>query len=135
MQHNVSWPPLPIKFPSRIPKFEAKDGENPSVHNTTFHLWFSLNSLNDEPIRLRLFQRTLNRVAAKWYIEIPSVAYDSFMDLETVFLNHFQLPFWYDADTDLFSTFRWNKDTHNSNHIQEWRRQKRLIKSTIPPKF
>ena len=36
---------------------------------------------------------------------------------------------------DLLSTFRQNKATHISDHIQEWRRQKSLIKATIPPEF
>ena len=36
---------------------------------------------------------------------------------------------------DLLSTFRQNKDTHISDHIQEWRRRKSLIKATIPPEF
>ena len=33
------------------------------------------------------------------------------------------------------STIRQDKATHISYHIQEWHRQKRLIKSFIPPKF
>ena len=37
---------------------------------------------------------------------------------------------------DLLSTFRQNKATHIIlDHIQEWRRRKSLIKSTIPPEF
>ena len=92
MQHSVAWPPIPLKLPSDIPKFEGKEGEDPSAHLTAFHLWCSSNSLNDDSVRLRLFQRTLTHVEPKWYIELPSVAYDDFLDLATVFLNHFQLP-------------------------------------------
>ena len=33
------------------------------------------------------------------------------------------------------STFREDKATHISDHIQEWQRWKRLIKATIPPEF
>jgi hypothetical protein len=33
------------------------------------------------------------------------------------------------------ANFEQNKDTHISNHIWEWRRQKSLIKAMVPPKF
>ena len=58
-----------------------------------------------------------------------------FDDLAMTFLNHFQLPVRYDIGTELLSTFQKDKATHISNHIQEWRRRKRLIKSFIPSKF
>ena len=66
--HNATYPPIPIKLPSCIPKFEGKTGEDPGSYIKTFHLWFSSNSLNDDYVRLRLFQRTLTNVVAKWYI-------------------------------------------------------------------
>ena len=56
-------------------------------------------------------------------------------DLSMNFLNHFQLPVHYDIDTELLSTFGQDKATHISDHIQEWRRRKRLIKAFIPSKF
>ena len=65
MWHNVSWPPIPIKLPLDIPKFEGKDGEDQGAHITTTHLWCSSNSLNDDSIRLRNFQRMLTNVEAK----------------------------------------------------------------------
>ena len=37
--------------------------------------------------------------------------------------------------SNLLLTFWQDKATHISNHIQEWRRRKRLIKSFIPPEF
>ena len=58
-----------------------------------------------------------------------------FDDLAMTFLNHFQLPVRYDVGTELLSTFRQDKATHISDHIQEWRRRKRLIKAFIPPEF
>ena len=58
-----------------------------------------------------------------------------FDDLEMTFLNHFQLPVRYDIGTELLLTFRQDKSTHIFYHIQEWRRQKRLIKNFIPPEF
>ena len=106
VKHNAMWPPVPTKLPSDILNLEGKTGEDPGDHVTTFHLWCSSNSLNDDTVQLRLFQRTLTGVTSKWYIEMPSIAFDSFWDLANVFLNHFQLPIRYDAGTDLLSTFR-----------------------------
>ena len=65
------WPPMPNKFPSDIPKFEGKSGEDPSNHVMTYHLWCASNLLVDDSIRLHLFHRTLIGLATKWYIELP----------------------------------------------------------------
>ena len=70
VSHNLAWPKIHTKLPSNIPKFEGKAGEYPSEHVTTFHLCCSSNSLHDDSICLRLFQRTLTGPAAKWYIEL-----------------------------------------------------------------
>jgi hypothetical protein len=48
VRHDPSWPPIPTKLPSDIPKFEGNTGEDPGDHMTTFHLWCSSNSLNDD---------------------------------------------------------------------------------------
>ena len=58
-----------------------------------------------------------------------------FDDLAMTFHNHFQLPVRYDIGTELLSTFWKDKATHISNHIQEWHRQKRLIKAFISSEF
>jgi hypothetical protein len=50
--HDLHWPPMPTKFPSDIPKFEAKPNEDPGDHVTTFHLWCSSNSLKDDSVQL-----------------------------------------------------------------------------------
>ena len=126
---------IPTKIPLDIPNFEGKSGEDSSKHITTFHLWCSLNSLHQESIHLRLFQCTLTGPTVKWHIELPRGAFALFDDLEMTFLNHFQLLVRYDVGTELLSTFWQDKATHISNHIQEWHRQKRLIKSFIPPEF
>jgi hypothetical protein len=97
--HDPRWPPMPMKLPSDIPKFEAKPNEDPGDHVTTFHLWCSSNSLKDDSVQLRLFQRTLIGSAAKWYIELDRSRYSFFGELAMAFLNHFQLPVRYDADT------------------------------------
>ena len=46
--HAQRWPPVPTKFPLDIPKFEGKIGKDPGYHVTTFNLWCSFNSLNDD---------------------------------------------------------------------------------------
>ena len=89
VRHDPSWPPVPTKLPSDIPKFKGKVGEYPGAHATNFHLWFSSNSLDKYSVRLRLFQRTLMSTATKWYIELPSAAFNSFWDLANAFLSHF----------------------------------------------
>ena len=51
------------------------------------------------------------------------------------FLNHFQLPVRYDADTELLANFEQTSVDHISDHIREWRRRKSLIKVPVPPAF
>jgi hypothetical protein len=82
-----------------------------------------------------LFQCTLIRSAAKWYIELDCSRYSSFDELEMDFLNHFQLPVRYDVDTELLANFEQTKEDHLLDHIQEWRHRKSLIKVSIPPAF
>ena len=89
VSHDPAWPAIPNKIPSDIPKFEGKAEKDPSEHVTTFHLWCSSNSLHDNSIRLRLFQRTLTEPVAKWYIELPRGEFVLFDDLSMTFLNHF----------------------------------------------
>ena len=117
VRHDPLWPPIPTKLPLDIPNFKGKVGEDPGVHATTFHLWCSSNSLNEDSVRLRLFQRTLMNTTAKWYIELPSATFSSFWDLASAFLSHFQLPVRYDFGMDLLSTLRQNKATHILDHI------------------
>jgi hypothetical protein len=65
VSHDPTWPPVPTNLPLYILKFEGKNGEDHGDHVTTFHLWCSSNSLNDDSIRLILFQCTLIRVVVK----------------------------------------------------------------------
>jgi hypothetical protein len=51
------------------------------------------------------------------------------------FLNHFQLPVRYDVGKKLLANFSQTKEDHISDHIQEWRHQKSLIKVPVPPTF
>jgi hypothetical protein len=95
--HDPRWPLMLTKFPSDIPKFETKPNEDTRDHVTTFHIWCSSNSLKDDSVQLRLFQRTLIESATKWYIELDHSRYSSFDKLAMEFLNHFQLPVRYDA--------------------------------------
>ena len=82
-----------------------------------------------------MFQRTLTGNVAKWYIELTGGSFATFGDMATTFLNHFQLPVCYDAGTELLANFKQDDATHISDHIQEWRRRKRLIKAHIPGEF
>ena len=68
----------------------------------------------------------------KWYIELPQHLFVDFGSLATVFLTHFKIPIRYETGTDLLTSLRQNTSTHISDHIHEWRRQKRLIKAPIP---
>jgi hypothetical protein len=133
--HDRRWHPMPTKFPSDIPKLEAKPNEDPSNHVTTFHLWCSSNSLRYDFIQLRLFHHTLIGSAMKWYIELDRSIYSTFGKLAMVFLNHFQLPMRYDVGMELLANFEKTKADHISDHIREWRRQKSLIKVPVPPEF
>jgi hypothetical protein len=126
---------MPMKFPSDIPKFEAKPNEDPGDHVTTFHLWCSSNSLKDDSVQLQLFQRTLIGSAAKWYIKLDRSRYSSFGELVMAFLNHFQLPVRYDVGTKFLTNFEQTTADHISDHIREWRCRKSLIKVPVPPSF
>ena len=131
IQHNPSWPTIPVNFPSDIPKFDGKQGDDPKNHVMTFHLWCSSNFLMDDSIQLRLFQRTLTGTTAKWYIELPRHSFVDFSALATILLTHFQLPIQHEMGTNLLTSMRQNTSTHISDHIHEWRRQRRLIKAPI----
>ena len=126
------WPSMPSKLPSDIPKFEGKPGEDPSNHVMTYHLWCASNSISDDSIRLRLFQRTLIGLAAKWYIELPRASFYNFSQLATSFLTHFQLPVRCDNGTELLTSLKQSTSPFISDHIHEWRRRRRLVKVFIP---
>ena len=69
--HDLVWTLIPTKIPLDVAKFKGKNGKDPDDHVTTFHLWFSLNSLNHDYVLLQLFQHTLKGSTMKWYIEFP----------------------------------------------------------------
>ena len=104
IRHNPLWPPIPVKLPSNIPKFNGKHRDDPKNHVMTFHLWCSSKSLMDDSVHLRLFQQTFIGTATKWYIELPQHSFVDFGSLETVFLTHFQLPIRYEKGTDLLNS-------------------------------
>jgi hypothetical protein len=133
--HDPRWPPMPTNFPSDVPKFEGKPSEDSGDHVTTFHLWCSSNSLNDDSIKLKLFQCTLIGCVAKWYIEFDGSKYSYFNDMVIVFLNHFQLSMRYDVSTELLDNFEQSMAIHIFDHIREWRHRKRLIKVKVPLSF
>ena len=109
---------MPNKLPSDIPKFEGKSGEDPSNHVMTYHLWCASNSLINDSIRLRIFQRILIGLAAKWYIELPQGSFNNFNALATDFLTHFQLPVRYENGTELLNSLKQSMSMYISDHIQ-----------------
>jgi len=117
------WLVIPHKLPSNIQKFNGNLGEDPSNHVITFHLWCSSNSLNDDSVRLHLFQRILTGPTAKWYIELPRSSSNNFTTLATTFLTHFQLPIRYKTGMELLTKFKQTTATHISDHIHEWWRR------------
>jgi hypothetical protein len=134
VRNDPTCPPIPTKLLSDIPKFEGNIGEDPRDHITTFYLWCSSNSLNDDSIHLILFQHTLMWFAVKWYIELLGGTYQNFNQMVLVFLNHFQLSVCYDFGIEIMLALRQDKATHILDHIQEWlHRHKRSIKAYIPP--
>ena len=48
------------------------------------------------------------------------------------FLTHFQLPFRYKTGIEILTSLLQSNTTHISDHIHEWKNQRRLIKSQIP---
>jgi hypothetical protein len=48
--HDPTWPAMPTKLPSDIPKFEGKAGDDPTNHFMNFHLWCSSNNIVDDSI-------------------------------------------------------------------------------------
>jgi hypothetical protein len=131
--HNPTWPAMPTKLPSDIPKFEGKAGDDPSNHIMKFHLWCSSNNIMDDSIRLRLFQRTLTGPFAKWYVEEKSESHATFESFAKAFFTLFQLPVCHDNGLELLSDFKQTASTHISDHIHEWHRQRSLYKADTTP--
>jgi hypothetical protein len=129
--HSPFWPVIPAKLPYDISKFDNKPGEDPNNHIMTFHLRCSSNSLMDNSIWLRLFQRTLTGTMAKWYIELKRKIFHDFNSLSMDFLTHFQLPIRYETDTELLTSLLQTNFVHIFDHIHEFRQRRWLIKATI----
>ena len=55
IRHHFAWPPVPVKIPVDISKFNGKTGEDLANHITTYHLWCISNSFLDDSIKLQLF--------------------------------------------------------------------------------
>jgi hypothetical protein len=104
--HSPQWPVIPAKLPSDIPKFDGKVEEDLNNHVMTFHMWCSSNSLMDDSIHLRLFQRTLTGSTVKWYIELPRGFFSDFNTLDMDFLTHYQLPIHYDTGTEILTSLK-----------------------------
>jgi hypothetical protein len=120
--HDPTWPAMPTKLPSDIPKFEGKESDGPTNHVMTFHLWCSSNRIMDDSIRLRLFQCTLTGPSAKWHVEEKSGSHATFESLAKAFLTFFQLPIYHENGLELLSNFKQTSSTHITDYIHEWRR-------------
>ena len=81
IHHDPSWPAMPTKLPSYIPKFEGLVGEDPTNHVRYFNMWCSFNSITDDSFCLYLFQCTLTKVASKWYVDQASASHTTFATL------------------------------------------------------
>jgi hypothetical protein len=79
--HDPTWPNMPTKLPSIIPKFEGKSGEDPANHVMTFQLWCSSNNIMNDSIPLMLFQYTLTGPSTKWYVDEKSGSHVTFESL------------------------------------------------------
>jgi hypothetical protein len=90
--HDPTWPNMPTKLPSDIPKFEGKPGEDLANHVMNFHLWCSSNNIVDDSIHLILFQRKLTSPSVKWYVAEKSGSHVTFESLAKAFLAFFQVP-------------------------------------------
>ena len=88
---------MPTKFPSYIIKFGGNLREYPTNHFFSFHMWFSSHSITDDSICLWLFQHTLIRAIAKWYVDQPKETHSTLATLTTTFISYFQLPLYYDT--------------------------------------
>jgi hypothetical protein len=119
--HSPVWPVILAKLPSDILKFDEKSSEDLNNHVMTFHLWCSSNSLMDDFVHLRLFQRTLTGSTTKWYIELPCASFHDFNSLAMSFLTHFRLPIRYETSTELLTSLHQTNSVHISDHIHEWR--------------
>jgi hypothetical protein len=127
--HDPTWPTMPTKLPSDIPKFEGQLREDPTNHVMTFHLWCSSNNIMDDSVRLRLFQRTLTVPSAKWYVDEKSRSHVTFESLAKAFFAFFQLPVRHDTCLELLSECKQTSATHITDHIYEWRRRRSLCKA------
>lgn len=81
IHHDASWPSMLTMLPLDIPKFEGNDGEDPTNHVYSFHMWCLSNSIADDYIRLRLFECTLTGDATKWYVDQLATSHSIFVML------------------------------------------------------
>lgn len=111
---------MPTQLPS-ISKFEGKSREDPTNHVMSFHLWWSSNRIIEDFICLRLFQRTLMGLVAKWYINQPIGIFTIFEGIAKALLSFFQLPNRHDKNLGLLNGLFQSIATHIVDHIHEWR--------------
>jgi hypothetical protein len=120
--HDPTWPAMPTKLPSDIPKFEGKMGDDLDNHIMTFHLWFFSNNIMDDSIKFSLFHHTLTNPSAKWYVEEKYGSHVAFEYLAKEFFTFFQLPIHNDNGLELLLEFKQTFTTQIDDHIHKWLR-------------
>jgi hypothetical protein len=132
IQHAPFWSAVPTKLQIDTLKFDEKPVEDPNNHVMNFHLWCSSNSLMEDSIGVRIFQRTLIGTIVKWYIELSHNSFVDFNSLSMDFLTHLWFPICYETHKKKLKSLRKSSSTHISDHIHEWRQWRRFIKAPIP---
>ena len=122
-------------FPSNIPKFEGKQGDDLTNHIMSFYLWHSSNNIVEDFVRLHLFQRILIGTSVKWYTNIPRYSHTTFGTITTTCLTYLQLPIRHDLRLKILIEFQQNTSTHIVDHIHTLWRHCMLRKIEIQHQF
>ena len=83
-------------------------------------MWCSSNFITQDSIRFHLFQRILTGASTKWYVDELHASHSTFTTLAKSFLSYLQLPFCYDTNTKLLTTFCQTSTTRLSDHVKKW---------------
>lgn len=116
-----TWPAWLDKLPLDVLKFEGKVGKDPCNHVLSFDLWYSFNNIVG--------------VIAKWYIEKYTYIHTTFVSLDFLFLNFFQLFVPCDEGLKILLSCRQKTTTHIINHVHEKHHRRSLCRITLDDYF
>ena len=71
----------------------------------------------------------LTRDTEKWYVDQAYASHSTFATLSKAFFSYFKLPLHYDTGIELLIAFHQSYATCLSDHVQEWRRRRRLCRA------